>query len=120
MSDTTNTQVQGTVATSGEATEVQAEETTKFFATREECEANKPKDVGKKQVYGVSKDGKTRWLWAAGYVNAIDAAARADGYMVSKGNKKEVTKEAVAAKLAEFTDDELAAMGLSRRKTKGK
>jgi hypothetical protein len=27
-----------------------------------------------------------------------------------------VTKEAVAAKLAEFTDDELAAMGLSRKK----
>jgi len=31
-----------------------------------------------------------------------------------------VTKEAVAAKLATFSDEELAAMGLSRKKTRGK
>jgi hypothetical protein len=41
------------------------------------------------------------------------------GNTTSLGNSAAVTKEAVAAKLSTFTDDELAAMGLSRKPAKG-
>jgi hypothetical protein len=39
--------------------------------------------------------------------------------LVSLGTSAVVPKEAVAAKLATFTDDELAALGLSRKPAKG-
>jgi hypothetical protein len=93
--------------------------TAKMDATRAEADANKPADLGKKRLYCVTRpDGSTCWLWSDGYASAAHTVTRADGYTVSTGKTKEVTKEAVAAKLAAFTDDELAAMGLSRKKGK--
>ena len=47
---------------------------------------------------------------------AISRAAQLDGYSASAGKTAPVTKEAVAAKLAEFSDDELKALGLTRKK----
>ena len=44
---------------------------------------------------------------------------RVSGYSASTGQSAPVTKEAVAAKLATFTDDELLAMGLARKPQKG-
>jgi hypothetical protein len=108
----------GTPAPADATQQTQADEPTKTYPTKDECEKNPPAKVGKKEVYGVTKDGVTRYLWAAGYVNAMDRIARIDGYTVSKGGKtKEVTKDQVAARLAQFTDAELAAMGLSRTPT---
>ena len=58
------------------------------------------------------------FMLGRGYDPCLAALARRDGYSVSSGHAP-VTKEAVAAKLATFTDDELAAMGLSRKSAKG-
>ena len=90
----------------------------KLHATRADAEANKPIE-GKKRLLAVAKDGTTRWVWANGYDHAIAIVAKADGYAASTGSTAPVTKEAVASKLAEFTDDGLAAMGLSRKPQRG-
>jgi hypothetical protein len=93
----------------------------KLFSTKEECEAAKPTGDGvakNLRPFEVSKAGTAvGWVLARGYDHGLAMVARLEGYTVSLGNKSApVTKEAVAAKLAEFTDDELAAMGLSRKK----
>src|SRR5262249_39997370 len=80
--------------------------------------AAKPTE-GKKRLYGVPKGGVSRWVWANGYSDAVHAVAKADGYTVTTGNSPPVTKQAVAAKLADFTDDELAALGPRRPPQKG-
>jgi hypothetical protein len=117
MADTT-TQDQGTqgqVQDQGSA----ADATSKMYATKADAEANKPADATKHhKPYEVSKGGAAvGWIWARGYDNALALTARIDGYTVSLGGKvAPVTKEAVAARLAEFSDEDLAAMGLSRKK----
>jgi hypothetical protein len=108
------------VENNGEATEAQA---TKLYATKAECEANKPKDASKNlKPFEVSKGGTVLgWCWARWTEHAIAVAARLDGYTASVGTKTApVTKETVAAKLATFSDEELAAMGLTRKPQKGK
>jgi len=120
MSDQ-NTSDQATTATTPSATN--NEPTAKLYPTKDEALANKPKDATKNhKPCLVSKSGAVvGWLWARGYDNALAIAARLDGYTVSLGGKAApVTKEVVAAKLSEFTDDELAAMGLSRKPTRGR
>src|SRR5262245_29912989 len=106
-----NTSEQTTVETNGEAT-------VKLYATKAECEAAKPSDAPKSlKAFEVAKDGAVvGWMLGRGYDPCLAALARRDGYSVSTGNTKEVTKEAVAAKLAEFTDEELKALGLQRKK----
>jgi hypothetical protein len=88
----------------------------KLFATRDEAEAAKPANPPKNtRAFQISKGGVVLgWILAIGYDPAISRAAQLDGYSASSGKTAPVTKEAVAAKLAQFTDDELAAMGLSR------
>jgi hypothetical protein len=101
------------------AAQDQGTETAKLYATKAEAEAAKPTE-GKKRLFAVAKDGGTRWVWANGYDNSLALVARSLGYTVSQGSKSApVTKEAVVAKLAEFSDDELAALGLSRKPAKG-
>ena len=70
----------------------------------------------------MAKAGATLgFMLGRGYNPCLAAVRGADGYSVSLGNSPVVTKEAVAAKLATFTDDELAVMGLSRKpQPKGK
>jgi hypothetical protein len=116
MADNTNTQAtQGQAQDNGSA----GGNTTpaKLYQTKAEAEANKPADATKNhRVFEVAKSGTTAgFIWARGYDNALALVARLDGYSASLGNSPAVTKEAVAAKLATFTDDELAAMGLSRK-----
>src|SRR5260370_20274449 len=106
---------QATVETNNEATAA------RLYATRAEAEANKPADAPKSlKPFEVLHNGTSKgWVLARGYDNALSSVARLDGYSVSTGGKTvPVTKDAVAAKLAEFTDDELASMGLSRKKGK--
>jgi len=85
------------------------------------AEADKPADASKAlRAFEVCKKGTSvGWVLARGYDNAITIAARLlDGYTASTGNTAPVTKEVVAAKIATFTDDELAALGLTRKKGK--
>ncbi len=113
---------QNTTTTDQTTVETNSEATAKLYATKVEAEANKPADAPKSlRVYEVAKAGATvGFIWARGYDNALACVARLEGFTVSLGNKTApVTKDAVAAKLAEFTDDELAAMGLSRKPAKG-
>jgi hypothetical protein len=115
MDANTITTDQATMETNGEATVP-----CKIYATRSEAEANKPADAPKSlKVFEVSKDGASLgFMLGRGYDPCLAALARRDGFAVSLGSSAPVTKEAVAAKLSEFTDDELAAMGLSRKKGK--
>jgi uncharacterized protein YjiS (DUF1127 family) len=95
------------------------DEAIRWFATREECEANKPAEPGKKRVFGVTRpNGVTSWAWTNGYDSTLAAAARADGYTVTLAGKTKtwvVTADQVKARLAAFSDDELKALGLSRQ-----
>lgn len=125
MSDT-NTQDQGTQGQvqdqGGAATTTTRDELPKqLFTTRDEAmaaiPANPPKNT---RAFEVTVKGEVKgWILAIGYDPAISRAAQLDGYSASTGKTAPVTKEVVAAKLAEFTDDELAAMGLSRKPVKG-
>ena len=113
---TTNTQDQA-VETNGAAADTTP---AKLYPTKAECEAAKPADAPKSlKAFEVTKDGIVQgWMLGRGYDPCLAALARKDGYTVSLGNSAPVTKEAVAAKLVEFSDEELAAMGLSRKKGK--
>jgi hypothetical protein len=107
--------------TGGQAVETNGEATPKMYATRAEAEANKPADASKNlRPFEVSKAGAVAgWVLARGYDHALAVVARIDGYTVGTGTKAApVTKEAVASKLTEFSDDELAALGLTRKKGK--
>jgi len=91
------------------------------FPTLEACKAVQPPS-DKFRVYRVtSPTGGEVFTWAWTGDGALANAARADGYKAGvadpKGNGP-VTKEKVAAKLAEFTDEQLAELGLSRKKAK--
>jgi hypothetical protein len=93
-----------------------------IFATKDEAQAAIPKDAAKgTRPYEVSKGGVVLgWMNTPGYAPGLAALAKRDGYALSTGGKTApVTKEAVASKLAEFTDAELAALGLSRKPQKG-
>jgi hypothetical protein len=86
--------------------------------TRSEAEAAKPSDAPKSpKVFEVRKDGAVLgFMLGRGYDPCLAALARKDGYAVSLGTTPAVTKEAVASKLAEFSDDEL---GLTRKPQRG-
>jgi hypothetical protein len=95
----------------------------KLHATREDANAAKPANAPERiKLFEVLHHGQSRgFVWTDGHAGAIVAAAREDGYTATLAEKKAagpITKERVAAKLAEFTDAELAAMGLSRKKGK--
>jgi hypothetical protein len=119
MSDTS------TQATQDNGTQTQASATdaapAKLYASKVDCEANKPSDATKNhKPYEVSKNGTVLgWLWARGYDHALALTARSEGYSASVGNAAPVTKEVVAAKLAEFSDADLADLGLKRQPQKG-
>jgi hypothetical protein len=80
--------------------------------------ADAPKSL---KPFEVLQDGTSKgWVLARGYDNALSVVARLEGFTVSTGKATApVTKETIAAKLAEFTDDELLALGLSRKPQKG-
>src|SRR4051794_27563520 len=122
MSDTTNTTDQGTQGQATAPAAVATEDTpAKLYASKAEAEAAKPADAPKSlKPFEVSKAGAVvGWVLARGYDNALSIIARLDGYTVSTGTSAVVTKETIAARLSEFSDDELAAMGLSRKPVKG-
>jgi hypothetical protein len=113
-----NTQAPDGTTDNGTVQDNGTQEVSKVYSTRAEAEANKPTE-GKKRLFAVTKDGVVRYLWSNGYVNAIDACARADGYTAALAGK-EITVEAAAARLANLDDATLAALGLTRRPQSGR
>jgi hypothetical protein len=94
-----------------------------LYPDKAAAEAARPTDAPKSlKPYEVSKNGTVvGWMLGRGYDPCLAQLARRDGYTVSTGIKQApVTKEAVASKLAEFTDAELAALGLTRKPQRGK
>jgi hypothetical protein len=91
------------------------------FVTLQEAQAVKPAS-DKQRIFEVSKGGSgLGFTWASSVNEAIVAVARLDRYTARVAEPKDggpLTKERVASKLAEFTDEELAAMGLTRKKGK--
>jgi len=96
-----------------QATERQATETevAKLYATRAEVEANKLADAPKSlKVFAASKNGTAiGYLWGRGYADTLAALARKDGYAVSLGTSKLLTKESLTAALEAMSADERAA-----------
>ena len=90
-----------------------------LFPTLDAAQAVKP-EGGKQRVFEVFKGAASLgFTWGSNVNDAIVTAARTEGFAAkAAGGKAPVTKERVAEKLAEFTDEELAAMGLSRKKPK--
>jgi len=117
MDDQNTTATDQGVATNGTAEETLA----KLYGTKEEAEANKPADAPKgMRPFEVGKGGVVLgWINARGYDHGLSQLAKRDGYSLSTGKATApVTKETIAARLGEFSDDELAAMGLTRKKSK--
>lgn len=90
-----------------------------LFPTLADAQAVKP-GSDKLRVFEVFKGAASvGFTWGSNVNDAIVTAARADGFAAKAADgKAPVTKERVAERLAEFTDEELAAMGLSRKKAK--
>jgi hypothetical protein len=121
MADT-NTQDQGTQGQVQDQNSAADATPAKMYSTRVEAEANKPTDAPKSlRPFEVLQHGTVKgWVLARGYDHGLAVVARIDGYSISTGKPvAPVTKEVVASKLAEFSDDDLAALGLSRKPQKG-
>lgn len=118
-----NTTTTGTQPTTQASPEANGKERTpkKLYPTLAEAQAVKP-DSDKQRVFQVLKDGQSvGFAWGNGVYDAIITAAKVAGYVAKVAEPKAggpVTKEKVAAKLAEFTEEELASMGLTRKKGK--
>jgi hypothetical protein len=110
----------------GEAKEPK-ESRRKLYDTLEAAKAEVPQGKGGKpfqgRVYAVKNAAGelAGFAWGNSVDGAIVTAARAAGWSAEVAEPKgggPVTKERVAVKLAEFSDEELAEMGLSRKKGK--
>ena len=86
---------------------------TALFATKADCEAAKPTGASNSlKPFEVLHSGTSKgWVLARGHANAIEQVARLDGYSATTGVRTApVTKEAVAAKVMEMSDDEFKAL----------
>jgi hypothetical protein len=94
-----------------------------MYRTLEEAQAITPPN-DRYRVYVVTDPAnEQRFCWAQSVDMALVAAARADGWKANVAEPKAggpITKERIASRLSEFTDEELAAMGLRRAPQKGK
>jgi hypothetical protein len=91
------------------------------YPTLEAVQQVKPPS-DKFRVFAVTNPaGREVFTWGQSVDMAITNAARMDGYAARVAEPKgggPLTKERVAAKLAEFTDEQLAELGLTRKKAK--
>jgi hypothetical protein len=90
----------------------------KLYATHAEAEAARPADATKSlKPFEVLHNGTSKgWVLARGYDNALSIIARLDGYSASTGTRAAtVTKEVVAAKVMEMTDEEWKALVAARK-----
>jgi hypothetical protein len=127
MSDmNTNTQDQGTPAqaqTTPPSANGADDTPAKLYPTKADAEASRTADAPKSlKPFEVLHNGTSKgWLLARGHAHAIEQVARLDGYSASLGTKTApVTKEAILAKLSELSDDELKALGLTRKPQRGR
>ncbi len=91
-----------------------------LFPTMDEAKAAGGTD--KQRIYEIVEAGSVvGYTWANGVNDALAVAAKVAGFSAGVAETKTggpVTKEKVASRLADFTDEELAALGLSRKKPK--
>jgi hypothetical protein len=90
------------------------------YTSLEEAKAVTPPSE-KFRVFTISHNGTDRYAWGHTGDTALAIVAREDGYSAEVAEPKAggpVTKEKVAARLAEFTDEDLKELGLSRRKAR--
>jgi hypothetical protein len=93
----------------------------KVYPTKAEAEAAKPTDAPKSlKPMEVRKNGTVvGWVLARGYDHGLSTVARIEGFTVSTGAKAVVvTKEVVAAKVMEMSDDEFKALIAARKAAK--
>src|ERR671932_202650 len=88
--------------------------------TKEAAEQDRPtegKVSAKLRVHTLTKGGEVvGYTLARSGTGALANVARRDGYSASVTDKQaRVSKEAVAAMLAELSDEELAALGVTRK-----
>lgn len=98
---------------------VHAEIPLEYYATREAAQAAW-KPVGKEKIFEIAHNGEGKgYLWAHSYDNALARAARMGGYAASLTSAPKISEAqlaaAVTSRLAMFSDEELAALGLSRK-----
>lgn len=105
---------------------VESNDAAKIYTTHEEAQANRPASAKADawKVFCVTKpNGEQVYVWGFTGINAVNTVARADGYQVEAATRKSrgpavITKEVVAAKLAAFSDEDLAILGLKRAPVK--
>ena len=106
-------------ADNGNTTERPAQKV--LYPTLAEATVVKP-NGHKQRVFEVLKDGTSQgYIWADSCYEALISWARLDCYGARVAEPKVgalSTKDRGAAKLAELTDDELASMGLARKKVR--
>ncbi len=93
----------------------------RLYSTLADAQEAKPEGEHKMRVFQVFIHAKPiGYTWGTGVYDALINAAKFVGYAakVAEPKGREVTKEAVASKLVEFTDEQLAELGLTRKKQK--
>jgi hypothetical protein len=89
-----------------------------IFATKEEAQAVKPEGETKLRVFEVFKGGKSAgYTWASNVDVAICNLARQDGYGAKVADPK-AGGAITAERLAGLSDEELAALGVKRVKSR--
>jgi hypothetical protein len=93
-----------------------------IFATKEEAKGTAPEGEHKLRVFELFKGAKSiGFTWANDVGTSLCNLARAEGYTARLAEPKghgPLTPERAATKVLELSDEELAALGLSRRKAK--
>ena len=90
------------------------------FLTLDEAKAVTPPSSAFRTFTVTDPGGAKVYVWAQGTGSAISVAAKNAGWKAEVAEPKgtALTKDRVAAKLAELSDAELAEMGLTRKKGK--
>lgn len=91
-----------------------------LFPTLEEAQGTPAPEGTKLRIYQIFQDGVSLgFTWGSSPEVAIAGAARIKGFTASVAEPKAaVTKDLIASRLASFSDEELAALGLSRKTEK--
>lgn len=87
------------------------------FKTLTEAQECPPPEGTKLRTYEVSDGGEALgFTWAASPEGAVYNAAKSRGYSARVAEPKaQVTKDVIASRLSQFSDEELEALGLARK-----
>ena len=121
MDATTNKQDQGTAATTDQAANGTKKVSTdygKVCDSEDALKAVAKPERGEAYMVILFAGDAPRWCYADGYNHAYSRVAKERGGSCTKAGKV-IPKDQLAASLATLSDDQLAAMGLSRKPQKG-